>query len=354
MDAKGWFHQHIFRLVGQYVVVGLAVLATTLLVFNLRSLFGQINISVLYLVIVLGCAVLAHPGVTLFCGLLSFLCYDFFLVPPVFTLQVSSPIQLIDPLAFLSVAVVTCIMAERSRRRTIQAAIYREADELRGTLLNLVSHNLRTPLAIVKTALTSVLALNTMPSESRMLLLDANEETDRLNRLISNVLQLSKLDAHAVQIDKDWNSLDEVISIVFRRWPEAIQDKSLTAQFPDDLPLLNFDFALIEAVLTNLTENAFRHGCPPVRINVIVQEAEVWTVVEDRGKGIPPQHRSQLFQPFSTSKASGIGLGLSVEKGVVGRQGGRLWATFDPTRFIFALPLVVYPEETIDDASADC
>lgn len=351
MDTKGWLQRHIVRLAGQYVIVGLAILGTTLIIFSLRPVFGNINISVLYLFIVLGCAAFAHPSVTLFSGLLSFLCYDFFLVPPYLTLQVASPIQLIDPLAFLAVAVVTCIMAERSRRRTIQAEIYREADQLRATLLNLVSHNLRTPLAIVKTALTSVLALNAMPSESRLLLQDANEETDRLNRLISNVLQLSKLEAHAVQINKDWNSLDEVISIVFRRWPDALADGSLKAQILDDLPLLQFDFELIEGVLTNLTENAFRHGCPPVRITIAKHEAEVWTTIEDAGPGVPLQHRAQLFQPFSTSKASGIGLGLAVCKGLVEAHGGRLTATFEPTRFNVILPYVTYPGETVDDSS---
>jgi two-component system sensor histidine kinase KdpD len=214
---------------------------------------------------------------------------------------------------------------------------------------------LRTPLAIVKTALTSVLALNTVPSESRALLLDANEECDHLNRLIKNVLQLSRLEAHAVQVNKDWNSLDEVISIVFRRWPDDVNRRALTAEIPDSLPLLQFDFELIEAVLTNLTENALRHGCPPVRIAVTAHESEVWISVEDRGRGIPLQHRAQLFKPFSTTKASGIGLGLAVCKGLVEAHGGRLWATFEPgqTQFIFALPFVAYPEEAIDDASAD-
>lgn len=348
---KGWLQQQSVK--GQYIFTGCAVLATTLLIFKLRPTFGQVNISVLYLFIVLLCAAFAHPGVTLFCGLLSFLCYDFFLVPPVFTLQVSSPAQLIDPFAFLCVAVVTCIMAERTRQRTIQTAIYREADQFRAILLNLVSHNLRTPLAIVKTALTSVLALNAVPSESRMLLLDANEECDHLNRLIKNVLQLSRLEAHAVQIHKDWNSLDEVISIVFRRWPEEVSTRALTAEIPDSLPLLQFDFELIEAVLTNLTENALRHGCPPVRITVSTHETEVWISVGDTGRGISPQHRAQLFKPFATTKASGIGLGLAVCKGLVEAHSGRLWATFEPTQFIFALPLVPYPEEAIDDASAD-
>jgi two-component system, OmpR family, sensor histidine kinase KdpD len=194
-----------------------------------------------------------------------------------------------------------------------------------------------------------------MPSDSRLLLLDANEEADRLNRLISNVLQLSRLEAHAVRVNKDWNSFDEVVSIVFRRWHQELTDSLLVAEIPDDLPLLNFDFELIEAVLTNLIENAFRHGCPPVRLSVTLNGSEVWVSIGDTGPGIPVEKRDQLFQAFSTTKASGIGLGLAVCKGLVEAHGGRLWATFEPhqTQFIFALPFVAYSEEAIDDASTD-
>ncbi|MEP7285221.1 MAG: ATP-binding protein [Chloroflexota bacterium] len=358
MQRKRWIGQNTLAIASQYLVMCAVVLGTTLAIFHFRSSLGTLNISVLYLFIVLICAMIANPGVTLFCGLFSFLCYDFFLVPPVFTLQVAVPSLLLDPVAFLVVSVVTCIMAERARQRAIQTVIYREADLLRSTLLSLISHNLRTPLAIIKTALTSVLAIDESETESRLLLLDANEECDRLNRLIANVLQLSRLEAHAVQINRDWHSLDEVISVVFKRWPEAVADKSLTAIIPDVLPLFQFDFDLIDAVLTNLVENALRHGEPPCKLTVALQpaeKAEIWIRVEDTGSGVKLADRGRLFQRFATTKASGIGLGLAVCKGLVEAHGGRLWAEFEPyqTRFIVALPFVSYFEDETDGASAD-
>jgi K+-sensing histidine kinase KdpD len=332
--------------VGQYMAVLAVVLFTTLILFNLRTNLGDANISLLYLLIVLFCATTARPGVTIFCGVISFLCYDYFLIPPNFDFIPFSPVKLLDPLAFLIVALVTSALAERSRQHAVQVATYRQANQFRTTLLHLISHNLRTPLATIKTALTSLLALKETPASTLDLLAAANHECDRLNRLIGNVLQLSRLDANAVQLHLDWNGLDEVISSVFSRWKEATTKKQLTASIPTDLPLIQFDFELIESVLTNLVENAFRHGQPPVHVTIQLQAAEVYISVEDKGAGVTASARDKLFQQFSTSKSGGLGLGLAVCKGLVEAHHGRLWVEFDPgsTRFIFSLPLVIYQD----------
>src|SRR5690348_6144141 len=100
----------------QYAGVLLAVAALTSVLFALRSELGDANISLLYLLLVLFCATTARAEVTIFCGIVSFLCYDFFLIPPVFDLVPHSPIKLLDPLAFLIVALVTSILSERSRK----------------------------------------------------------------------------------------------------------------------------------------------------------------------------------------------------------------------------------------------
>jgi two-component system sensor histidine kinase KdpD len=129
-----------------------------------------------------------------------------------------------------------------------------------------------------------LLTLGEIPSAHLDVLSAANRECDRLNRVISNVLQLSKLDAHSIQLHQDWNALDEVISTVFSRWPDAVTEMTLTAQIPQSLPLILFDFTLISEVLTNLVDNAFRHGCPPIQVAVELHTEEVWIGVQDAGR----------------------------------------------------------------------
>src|SRR5205085_2824257 len=133
--------------------------------------------------------------------------------------------------------------------------------------------------------------------------------------------QVSRLDAKAVQLRKDWNGLDEVVSSVFLHWKDAVANKQLTATIPPNLPLVSFDFDLIESVLTNLVENAFRHGAPPVHVAILQKPTEVWITVEDVGPGVDEQDRAKLYQEFSTLKSAGLGLGLAVSKGLIDAHG---------------------------------
>jgi len=334
----------------QYVVALGVVGLTTLGLFHLRPYFGDANISLVYLLIVLFYATTAPLGVTLFCSIVSFLCYDYYLIPPIFDFIADSPIKLLDPLTFLIAALVSGLLAERARQHAAELATYRQASQFRTTLLHLISHNLRTPVATIKTALTNLLTLEEITASQRDLLASANRESDRLNRLISNILQLSRLDAHTIQLHQDWNALDEVISTVFARWPDAVADKLLGAQLPQSLPLIMFDFTLISEVLTNLVDNAFRHGCPPVQVGVEFHHQEIWVSVQDAGPGATIAEQGRLFQQFAPGKAGNLGLGLAVCKGLVEAHHGRLWAEFNPgkTRFIFSLPLVTYLEDGHD------
>lgn len=339
----------------QYIGTIAVVLLITLALFQLQGYLGDANISLLYLLLVLFYATTTRPALTIFCGAISFFCYDFFLLPPIFDVRPNSPTKLLDPAVFLVVAWVTSALAERSRQNAVEMATYQQASQFRTTLLHLISHNLRTPLATIKTALSSLLVSpDTAP---RDLLVEADQECDRLNRLIGNVLQLSRLDAHAIRLHTDWNALDEVVSVVFSRWRTETIEKKLTASFPTTFPLVQFDFDLVESVLTNLIENALRHGRPPIRVLIELIGTEVRVCVQDVGPGIPVAQRKYLFQQFLTTNASGLGLGLAVCKGLVEAQGGRLWAEFQPgkTSFIFTLPLTVYQDdrEEPDDTDID-
>jgi len=127
---------------------------------------------------------------------------------------------------------------------------------------------------------------------------------------------------------------------VLRRWPDAMKSRQLCVRIDPSLSLLLFDFDLLDMVLTNLIENAFRHGKPPIEVSIQRNEHEVWFSVTDAGPGVPASERGALFTGVFNPKPQGIGLGLTVCRGIVEAHGGRIWAEFEPTRFTFALPLV--------------
>jgi len=242
------------------------------------------------------------------------------------------------------VALVTCVMAGRVRQRSVQAQVYREADALRSTLLHLIAHNLRTPLTTIKTSLSTVLTLEQLPADSQALIAEADLECDRLNRLIENVLQFSRLEAHALRMHMEWSAIDEVVSDVLGRWPEAVANGHLYATLPAGLALAWFDFQLIAAVLENLVDNAFKHGQPPIHLSVSTDTSAITFCVEDAGNGVPIEQRNQLFDQFVSLSNSGVGLGLAVCKGIVTMHGGQIRSDFAPghTRFCFTIPARYY------------
>ncbi|MBX3081579.1 MAG: DUF4118 domain-containing protein [Anaerolineae bacterium] len=333
----------------QYAAILVMVLLTTVGLYKLRDQLGDANISLVYLLLVLFCAVTTEPGVSIFCSGVSFLCYDFVLIPPEINFITFSITKLLDPVAFFVVALVTGAIAERSRTIAAEKATYRQASQFRSTILQLVSHNLRTPLAVIKTALTSVLDSKELPEASTELLVSANQECDRLNRLIGNVLQVSRLDTQTVQLHQDWNGLDDVISSVFARWRPLVNSKAMTATIPNNLPLIKFDYALIENVLVNLVENAVRHGHPPIHVGVELHPTEVWVTVTDCGEGPPIDQRDHLFKHFASVKSGGLGLGLAVCKGLIDAHQGRLWANFQPAKTSFTFSLSLMADEDSDN-----
>ncbi|MBX3064528.1 MAG: PAS domain-containing sensor histidine kinase [Anaerolineae bacterium] len=324
----------------QFLLMTLIVIAITVLIVPFRPVIGVTQFSVLYLPVILICALVAHPSVTFFAGLISFICFDLFVVPPQFPFSVNSFLDLLNPLSVLVVAIVTGVITERARRRSVQVAVYRDADKLRTTLLNLVSHNLRTPLATIKTALTAMETDAALSESSQQLLADANAASDRVNRLVANILRLSQLETDKLKVQLQPYAIDDLIEVTLERWSSATASGDLVAQMPATLPLVMIDSDLIGAVLTNLIENALRHGKPPVIIHVQPRPDDLLVTVQDAGAGVPAERRSSLFTPFSSSRPTGIGLGLAVCKGLVEAHGGKLWATFDDaTCFHFTLPL---------------
>jgi len=220
-------------------------------------------------------------------------------------------------------------LADRARR----TAALEEADRVKTALLSAVSHDLRSPLAAIKTAVTGLLEPGAaLDAHGRVDLLEAiDTETDRLTRLVADLLDLSRLQGGALHPRKEWADVAEIIAAVVDRLGPRLPAHAITVDVPDDLPLVPVDYLRIDQVLSNLIENAAAYAPPgsPITVSAREDRAGVVVRVRDRGPGIPPVERERVFQPFyrgakTDGAHAGSGLGLAICRGILEAHGGTI------------------------------
>lgn len=221
-----------------------------------------------------------------------------------------------------------------------------ETEQLRNSLLSSVSHDLRTPLAVVTGAASTLLEETLEPDVRRELTDTILQEADRLNRLVQNLLDMTRLEAGALRVRKQWHSLEEVIGGALDRAEKVLGDRGVETSLQDDLPLVPLDAVLVEQVLVNLLENAAKHTPAKSAIRVAARLAGQGVEVEvaDRGAGVAPDERERVFEKFhrATGDAPGAGLGLTICRGIVTAHGGRIWVDAREgggASFRFTLPI---------------
>ena len=226
----------------------------------------------------------------------------------------------------------------RLQRENLRIEILQRTDALRAALLSSVSHDLRTPLASIKAAASSLLQVDVQWDDEarRSFARSIESEADRLNRLVGNLLDMSRIEDGAIKPEKELYDLSEVIHDVLGRMRSLLQNHPIQTYIPDDLPPVELDYLQIDQVLTNLIENAIRYTPVelPIEVSVERKKDEVVMRVADRGPGIPAADREHVFDKFyrvlgnarnPNYPTTGSGLGLAVCKGLVEAHGGRIW-----------------------------
>ncbi len=219
-----------------------------------------------------------------------------------------------------------------------QARVRAETERLRNSLLSSVSHDLRTPLASITGAASTLLDNGErLDAATRRDLLEAlHEESDRLNRLVQNLLEMTRLEAGALVPRTAWHSIEEVVGAALGRFGKTLAERPVTTRIPADLPLVPMDDVLIEQVLVNVIDNAIKYTPDGTPIEVGAENAghEVIVEVADRGPGLPPGEERRIFEKFHRSdrppSERGAGLGLAICEGIVRAHGGRIWAENRP------------------------
>jgi two-component system sensor histidine kinase KdpD len=253
-----------------------------------------------------------------------------------------------------TMATQAALALERSQlaRSAARAQVAEESDHLKTALLSSVSHELRTPLAAIKAAVTS-LRSGTVDRRSTArdeLLATIDEETDQLNTLVGNLLDMSRIEAGVLKPQRAWNDLEEIIAAAVTRLKQTARHHRLEIVVPDDLPLIPVDFVQLQQVFINLIGNSLKYSPEgsSVRVEAQRRDPDMLAVrVINHGPLIPGEHLDRIFDKFyrvtATDRVTGTGLGLSICKGLIEAHGGRIWAEnlADGLAFNFTLPLHV-------------
>ena len=257
-------------------------------------------------------------------------------IHPLAVEQFQSPDQR-DLLAGFGHLAALAIERARLNEQAQQAAILQTTEKLQAALLNSISHDLRTPLSTVSGAISSLLEAEQSGEELddsiRLDLLEnADEEADRLNRLVGNLLDMTRLEAGAMRVHKRPCDVRDLIGAALSQAPRRLAGREVHTHIPDNLPDVALDFVLMVQVLYNLLDNAAKYSPESSEIDITagIHEDELWISVADRGVGIPPDDLQRIFDKFYRVQrpdgVPGTGLGLSICRGIVEVHGGRIWA----------------------------
>lgn len=247
------------------------------------------------------------------------------------------------------------VAIERTRlvREMEHARLLTETERLRDALLSTISHDLRTPLVSIIGAVSSLLTYGATYDEDarRELLLTVQEEAERLNRFVGNLLDMMRIESGALELNRDWVEIGDVIGTALSRLSRSLGQHQLVVEVDPGLPMLHLDFVLAEHVLVNLLENAATYAPPQTTIRVRARREGPSMVVKvaDEGIGIPPDERERIFDKFyriqrGDRQGAGTGLGLSICRGIVEAHGGHITAR-SPVHGRGAVFTVTFPLE---------
>lgn len=338
----------------QWILWVLLAAALTIAMLLLRDYLDEAHIALLYLLPVLGAAALGGRRLGLTLAALTFVAFNFLFLAPRYTLHVSDARDWLVLVIYLITATVAAQLLYRATSASARAQqlaaseeALREADRLKDALLASVSHDLRTPL-------TSIKALaHDLVEEGHIAAVDIETQVDQLNRLVGDLLDLSRLEGAAMHTHIEINAAEDVVGAVMDQLSPILNGRDIRISIDTSAPLLlgRLDFMHTMRILTNLIENAHKYSPPSetIELSAIRDGAYLRFHVADRGPGIPAHEADRIFEPFyrsPDSRTPGAGLGLAIAKHLAELQGGELRHVGRPgggTIFILTVPAAEAP-----------
>ena len=370
-----------------------AIAGTALITAVLAPFQQQVNattVALAFLLVVLFVALFWGSRPALLASVLGLFCFNFFFLPPLYTLTVAHAENWIALIVFFTTALAVGQLSARAKQRAeeaetgkrqienlykqLQAAFDRaseaeaakRSERLKSALLDAVTHDLRTPLTSIKASITTLINEARGPTgdiqsvvldeESRREMLEViDEESDRLNRFISDLIELARIEAGELQLRRRWGAVDEIISTALTRAKSLVANHQVQINSETELPVVRVDANAVSEVIYTLVDNAAKYSPPGSTIRIDAQRGHdgmVVMAVEDEGIGIPREMRERVFDKFfratrdgdvSTHQPSGTGMGLAIAKGIVEAHEGKIWIengrNGNGTRVVFTLPI---------------
>jgi two-component system, OmpR family, sensor histidine kinase KdpD len=339
----------------EYISAVIGVAAVTIACWLLTPLTGYGAISLIFLLGVLLAGMVLSRGPVLLVAALSALSWNFLFIPPLFTLHIA---KLEDALTFATYFIIAItvgsLTAQLKAREHLAAQVQlaQESERLRKTLLDCVSHELKTPLAAIGAASQELSRLAPNIQDPQMLKDLAGEIRDgsrRLNRVVDNLLDMNRLESGVIRPKREWCDVRELLQSAVDIERESINEREIRLDVPEEIPLALVDHTLIEQAVAKLLANAGSHTPArlPIEIDAEYANDHLLISVSDRGPGIPMEATERLFEKFyrgDNRKTGGLGLGLSIARGLIEAHGGRLTAENRDgggARFTITLPVRV-------------
>ena len=339
----------------EYITAVIGVATLTVACWLLTPLTGYGAISLIFLLGVLLAGMVLNRGPVVFVAALSALSWNFLFIPPLFTLHIAKIEDALTFAAYFIIAITVGGLTAQLKARehlAAQVQVAQESERLRKTLLDCVSHELKTPLSAIAAAsqeLSRVTANIQDPQILKELADEIRDGSHRLNRVVNNLLDMNRLGSGVIRPKREWCDVRELLQSAVDTEHESLNGRDIRVDVPDEIPLALLDHALIEQAVAKLLSNAGSHTAPnlPIEIDAEYTNENLLISVSDRGPGIPPEATERLFEKFyrgDDRKTGGLGLGLSIARGLIEAHGGTLTVENRDgggARFVIRLPVRV-------------
>ena len=364
---KALVRKQLLGYIAAVVVIGAATAALK----ALGSHFNPASVAPTFLLIILFVATGWGPKPAVLSSLLAAACFNFFFLPPFGTFHIADAENWIALFAFLITAVTVGQLSSRAKLRADEATAARQESErlyhelqesfeqasqakavkqserLKSALLDAVTHDLRTPLTSIKASATTLLddqrmhrageAVMRLRETDRLEMLEViDEEADRLDRFIEDLMALAKIEAGAMELRRAWGSVNEVVAAAMKRASSVTRNHPIQLSLSEDLPPVKLDERAMAEVVYVLLENATKYSPSDGVIRVAAEACApdmLKLTIEDQGPGIPVDLRERVFDKFFRAMRNGdshvhkpgTGMGLAIAKGIVEAHGGKIW-----------------------------
>ena len=349
------------------VIAALGAIAVLTAAYVRLGVTNTTIVALSFLLTILIVATVSVRWVAVSASLLAFCCFNYFFLPPVGTWTIADPQNWVALFTLLAVSLIASHLSAQARERIElleerkEAEVVRREAELKSALLASLSHDLKTPLTAVTVAANNLDASCLSPQQRREQAEIVQAELARLNRMFEDIVDMARIETHAVAAAPEWVQPEEIIEAATRHAGPAVSGHRLETRIPAD-SLVRLDPRLTSAALAHLLENAAQYSPAgsTIAIDVTVQPNELSIAVRDHGPGIAPEDLEYLFERFYRGAAArerrfGTGMGLPIARGLLAAQDGGVVAANDPgggARFTITVPVAVRAAETLNEEPA--